>query len=72
MDKSIIVQNLKDAGCGQEVIDDFFRLKEKNKIQEILRLLSKHRMDLLDTLHNVQKQIDVLDFLIFNIKQNHN
>lgn len=72
MYKDCVFQNLMDAGCGQDEIEEFFQLKGENKTQEMLRLLSKHRQNLLDALHSIQKQIDVLDYLIFNIKQNLN
>ena len=63
-----IFQNLKDANCDSELIDAFFLLKEQNKKAHILKLLSKHRENLLNQLHDAQKRIDCLDYLIFNLK----
>lgn len=65
MDKDKIIQNLKDAGCEQILIDEFFKLEKSTQFS----LLAKHRTKLLDTLHRNQKQIDCLDFLIFDLKQ---
>lgn len=65
MDENKIVQNLKDAGCEQSFIDGFLKLGKSAQFS----LLAKHRNTLLDRLHNNQKQIDCLDYLIFNLKQ---
>ena len=65
MNKDLIIQNLKDAGCEQNLIDEFLKLEESAQ----LKLLAKHRSNLLEELHKNQKQIDCLDYLIFNLKQ---
>lgn len=64
-----IIQNLKDADCSDSDIELILSLKQTGKHFELLRLLSKHRKNLLDMLHKNQKQIDCLDYLIFNIEQ---
>lgn len=63
-DKNKIIKNLKDANCNDSLIKEFFQLKTDGK----LRLLSQHRKNLLEALHKNQKQIDCLDYLIFNIE----
>ena len=68
-DKNKILQNLKDANCDSNLISKFLLLVENGKIPEQLRLLSSHRKNLLNKLHINQKQIDCLDYLIFNIQQ---
>ncbi len=65
MDKDNIVQNLKDAGCEQNFIDEFLLLEKSTQFN----LLAKHKHSLLNRLHDNQKQIDCLDYLIFNLKQ---
>jgi len=70
MDKGNIFQNLKDAGCDSFLIKEFFRLKNSGQVNELFRLLSKHKSKLLETLHENQKKIDCLDFLVFDLKQN--
>lgn len=62
-------QNLIDSGCTQTVIDEFLLLYQRDKLKDALRLLAKHRAELLTGLQNYQKKIDCLDFLIFNLKQ---
>lgn len=62
-------QNLIDSGCTQTIIDEFLSLYRQDKLKDALRLLAKHRAELLENLHETQKKIDCLDFLIFNLKQ---
>lgn len=64
-----ILQNLKDADCDSNLIKKFFELDKDNNTKEQLKLLAKHRRELLNLLHLSQKKIDCLDFLIFNLKQ---
>lgn len=62
-------QNLIDSGCTQAVIEEFLLIYEQGRVKNSLRLLAKHRAELLIDLHNCQKKIDCLDYLIFNLKQ---
>lgn len=64
-----VIRNLKDAGCDSTMIDKFLQLKKDGKIKEQLRLLSCQRTSLLHKVHENQKKIDCLDFLIFNMMQ---
>lgn len=64
-----ITQNLKDAGCSSQVIDQFFELSERHNTDGQFRLLMKHRSLLLDRIHTDQKQIDCLDYLIYRMKK---
>lgn len=69
LDKEAIIQNLKDAGCNPETIDcymDCCACGEKKKKKE---LLEKHRKCLLKELHQCQKEIDCLDYLIYREKR---
>ena len=64
-----IIQNLKDTGCGQEVIAAFMDDIREEKITDGLKLLSIHRRSLLDELHKAQKQIDRLDYLVYVLEK---
>ena len=69
-EKVLLLRNLKDAGCNSSIAEKFFQfLKDGNK-KELSRLLSMQRSALLRKLHENQKQIDCLDFLIYRIRQN--
>lgn len=63
------LQNLKDANCSSELIRKYFDLANDGKIVQQLKLLTTHKSELLNSLHRCQKQIDCLDFLIFNLEQ---
>ena len=65
--KAAIVQNLKNAGCSQETIDCCLDCLDTGQKQELLKRLEKHRKGLLEKVHKGEKQIDCLDYLVFQI-----
>lgn len=64
-----IVQNLKDAGCNPDIIERFMYLQAGGETEEGFRLLSKQRRRLLDTIHENQKMLDNLDYLIYKLRK---
>lgn len=64
-----VIQNLKDAGCDSEMIAAFVKDVQEQKTAEALKLLSIHRRSLLEKLHRGQKQIDCLDYLVYQIEK---
>lgn len=68
--KDALTQNLQDAGCDNETIKEFFELLSKNEMDKIFKLLAKYRETLLKTLHDNQKEIDILDYLILDLRKN--
>ena len=71
--KSIFRQNLIDAGCGPELIGHCAALAQQKETAELMRVLSHHRRILLDAVHQNEKRIDCLDYLIYHLeKQNQN
>lgn len=70
-DKSIgaVIQNLKDAGCDAQCIEQFLSLGKEGKTLEQLALLSTHRQQLLDKVHQEEKRIDCLDYLVYQIQK---
>jgi hypothetical protein len=71
MDYSVtdMIQNLEDAGCDYDTITVFVDDIKKGKTAESIKLLNRHRQSLLDILHSDQRQIDCLDYLIYQIKK---
>lgn len=67
--KEALIQNLQDAGCNQKIIDEFLDLLDKKQTDKIFILLSKYRSLLLESLHKNQKEIDILDYLIVDLKK---
>ncbi len=64
-----IIQNLRDSGCGEDVIKAFVEDLREKKISEGLKLLEAHRRVLLDELHKEQKRIDCLDYLVYKMRK---
>ncbi len=64
-----IVQNLRDAGCDPETIECFLAQYEKGSTKEVLKLLALHRRGLLNALHEEQKKIDCLDYLVYHFQK---
>ena len=71
-EKNKILQNLKDADYNRELIERFFLLDKNQRTFEQLRLLDEYRKKLVESLHQDQRKIDCLDYLIFNLKQKQN
>ena len=64
-----LLRNLNDAGCDEDIIKRYLQLQKEGKRQEQLRLLSIHRLSLLDRVHVSQNMIDCLDYLVYEIKK---
>lgn len=67
--REIFRQNLLDAGCGPEVVRRCMDLSRDEKRAELLRVLSRHRRTLLDTIHRDQERIDCLDYLVHRLEK---
>ena len=63
----MLIQNLEDAGCEQADIARFLQLEQEGRRPELLRFLRAHRTTLLNRLHVSQRQIDCLDYLIYQM-----
>lgn len=64
-----VIQNLEDAGCDKKTVEQFMELGETGEIQGQLRLLENHRRSLLNHVHKKQKQIDCLDYLVYQMRK---
>lgn len=65
-----LIQNLKDAGCCEEMIRDFMEHFDENDIEQQIALLELHRGDLLDNVHSEERKISCLDYLLYQIRKN--
>lgn len=68
--KERLIQNLKDTGCDKKIINEFIELLNNNDLNNIFSLLRKYREELLEIVHKKQKEIDILDYLILDLKNN--
>ena len=64
-----VVQNLKDAGCTDKMVEKFMALQDSEGEEQQLRLLSGHRKHLLEKLHRDERRIDCLDYLIYQMEK---
>ena len=59
-----ILTNLEDAGCGEEEIDKAKRLYETGNTEALIRYFRKCRCSRMEELHESQRKVDCLDYLI--------
>lgn len=69
-DRSLIRQNLLDAGCDRKTTESCMACFTAGAPAKMLPQLVKHRRVLLDALHREQKRIDCLDYLVYTIEKN--
>ncbi len=62
-------QNLLDAKCGKELREQCMTLSEHGQEVRMISLLKTHRTKLLDTIHEYQKALDSLDYLLFQTER---
>ena len=67
--QAILRENLRDAGCDPDTICRCEVLSREQKKGELMRVLSLHRRALLDTVHENQRRIDCLDYLIYQLEK---
>lgn len=67
--KAVIYENLKDAGCSTQCRKRCISLYEKKDFHELILQLMLHRKTLLKELHEVQQDIDCLDYLLHQLKK---
>ena len=65
-----MILNMKDAGCSEDTIQRFLLCYQADDIKGELKILSNHRQALLDKVHQEQKEIDCLDYLVYQIERN--
>ena len=63
------IQNMKDAWCSEDTINRFLLCYQAGDIKGELKVLSNHRQALLDEVHKGQKEIDCLDYLVYQIEK---
>ena len=64
-----IQRNLTDAGMNETEIAECISLIEQNRYTELNRLLKKHRMSLLNSVHTYNARIDCLDYFIHTLEK---
>lgn len=66
--REAVIQNLEDAGCGTELIQDFMGWFDKGQQAKQLELLERQREYLLGRVHMDERRISCLDYLVYQIQ----
>lgn len=64
-----LYHNLIDANCSKELSKRCNELFERGQTGQMLLLLREHRKELLNQIHEQQKALDRLDYLIFQTEK---
>ena len=67
--QAILRENLKDTGCDPDMICRCEVLARGEKQGELMRVLSQHRRVLLDAVHENERRIDCLDYLVYQLEK---
>ena len=70
MSEEQIHECLADAGCDKELIKQIEACQSSGRQKDELRLLGDYRRLLLEKIHAEQKKLDLLDYLVWNMKTN--
>jgi len=62
-----ILINLSDAGCGSEELEKARKLYEVGDTEALIRHFRRCRCSRMEELHESQRKVDCLDFLIRQI-----
>ena len=67
--RSDLIQNLHDAGLNDEQILDFLECTREKGTEEQIRFLRIYRRTLMDDLHETQRRVDGLDYLVYKLEK---
>jgi len=63
-DLETVLKGLNDAGCGRDMQEQAAMIYQRRDKKELIHYLRCCRSRLMDQLHESQKRVDCLDFLI--------
>ena len=63
-------RNLIDAGCSEDEAKRCLAFAQDGQWEQLCRELRKQKAILLSALHRSERQIDCLDFLVYEINKN--
>lgn len=66
--RNAIIQNLKDAGCNKDFISDFLHYYDRAEMGMQIDLLTNWRSCLLEQVHEKERKISCLDYLIYRLQ----
>ena len=69
-DEQAILQNLQDAGCRPQEVEKILGFWRNGDLRQMERQIALCRCAQLDRMHEVQKCIDRLDYLSYQLEKN--
>ncbi len=63
------IRSLRQLGCSEELTAQIARQLEACQLDKASELLRRHKIQLLNELHNSEQKVDLLDFLLYQIKK---
>ncbi|MCF0110630.1 MAG: hypothetical protein HUJ58_01925 [Erysipelotrichaceae bacterium] len=67
--ETCVLDSLKDAGCDEEFIEKFKQLQKEDRVEELRQMLNCHKAELVYKMHELQKPIDICDYLLYSLKK---
>lgn len=68
--EAALYRNLIDAGCSEDEAKRCLSFAQDGQWEQLCRELRKQKAVLLSALHQSERQIDCLDFLVYEINKN--
>ena len=68
LQQDVLVQTLADAGCEESLVQQFLQLWQAGHLHQSICLLCQYRAGLLGQIHQDQKKLDCLDYLLYQLK----
>lgn len=68
-EKEALLQNLQDAGCTQDIIEQFIKNYDADNSVNQISILAEYRNNLLSKVHEEQGKLDCLDYLLFQLRK---
>ena len=62
-----IIQKVHDLVCDENIINKFCIAYEENDIEKQIQILEQYRKNLLEQIHEKEKGISNIDYLIYQI-----
>lgn len=63
------IYNLHELGCNDEMTMQIVNLVQANDMDRVTELLRRYKRVLLDELHDSENKVDLLDFLLYQLKK---
>ena len=70
MELKAMFDNLADVGCTKHDAEIAGELYKNGQADELIRFLKKCRCSLMDEMHESQRKVDCMDFLIRRVERN--